>query len=245
MLNANEKAVFAVDGHVHVHGEVPDLDAIVQRISRVAPGAIPVLMLADGHRGDGFRRMKRAAQERANGAGSDKAITPMLIIPGWQVVSEEGLELLVQGVEQFESFGAPAQSVVEVAIAQGAIVTLPWGFGKWIGRRRRLVRRLIALYGDRILLGDISGRPPGWAEPLLAGRPVIRGADNLPLAGSERSIGRYGSLIACTGNDQASEVCLLEKLRRPAGIFQSFGNRHGVARALMDQLRIRASSDLA
>jgi len=244
MLNANEKAVFAVDGHVHVHDEVPDLHAIVQRISRLAPGATPVLMLADGPRGDGFRRMKRAAQERSNRATSHD-ITPLLIIPGWQVVSEEGLELLVQGVEQFETFGAPAQSVVEAAIAQGAIVTLPWGFGKWIGKRRRLVRRLLSLYGDRVLLGDISGRPPGWAEPLLAGRPVVRGADNLRLAGNERSIGRYGSLIECTANDQASEVCLMEKMRHPTDIFRSFGTRHGLARALMDQLRIRASSDMA
>ena len=59
----------------------------------------------------------------------------LLIVCGSQVVAEPGLEVLVLGTARRIEDGLGIERTLQSAQAAGALPVLPWGFGKWTGRR--------------------------------------------------------------------------------------------------------------
>src|SRR5262245_18226862 len=72
-----------------------------------------------------------------------EAPKPLLfMVAGRQYVSRDGLEVLALGLPlaspltHLEDRSASAQALIERLLEEDVVVVLPWGFGKWTGRRR-------------------------------------------------------------------------------------------------------------
>jgi len=79
---------------------------------------------------------------------------------------------------------------------------LPWGFGKWTGKRGRIVRGILeGEPGRNFFLGDNSGRLALWPAPAefaIAREKKVKilpGSDPLPYESQVRSIGRFGFVL--------------------------------------------------
>lgn len=146
-------------------------------------------------------RLVRCAEDAALKLLAEDAFE-LFVVAGRQIVTRERLELLALGI----AAGLPAGEALDKTLASvrrlRAVPVLPWSPGKWAGQRGRELRALIqtAAAGD-FLLGDTALRPcPGTVPPLFAlararGLPLLAGSDPLPLAGDERHVGRYVTVV--------------------------------------------------
>ena len=101
---------------------------------------------------------------------------------------------------------APLSQVLTTARAAGALAVIPWGLGKWMGKRGRIVRDLIEEQSnvnasEKIFLADCGTRPVGAPRSALlaaaeaAGLCVLAGSDPLPVARGEARAGAFGFLL--------------------------------------------------
>lgn len=249
--------VLLVDGHVHIYARgllAPVLRAAAANFARRVPVGASwegLLLLADPAGVDSasllggdpcrpFDEWRCSVLEAphhyrfVNGAG-----IALRILRGTQLTSSEGLEVLSIGPSA-ERFSGPAARIVESIAAAGNLVILPWGVGKWWGRRGEVVRAVLdGSAGKRLLLGDNGGRPWFWPEsPLFKlartrGVAVLPGSDPLPLAGDERRVGSMGARLDLDRSwaDWQEGLC-------SAG-WHVFGSRMGAWRFLRNQVGLR------
>lgn len=225
-----------VDAHVHLHGEtlspslVRDLghSAVEQTGGRSESCQGVVWCLADmpgvetmsaiGH--EDFR-----AQLKALGAATVEFCAPIAYIAGagWsvrlvdgeQLVSSEGLEVIVTGGRLRPTRQQPASQIIDTALEKGLLPVLPWGVGKWLGRRGEIIRDLMSNkeYRGRLALADSGTRPSIWPEPRClsqassSGIAVLNGSDSLRVANDQRRTGQFGVYVpAVSGGDVMSDL---------------------------------------
>ena len=189
-----------VDGHVHIHAcydETVFLNA-AERNLRMTGEGLPTLMLAEMKEDNVFARW-RAGQcpwsVETTGEDCSLYLTDrLLVLAGRQVVSAEGVEVLAQCTAARFADGLPLEETISEILAAGALAVLPWGAGKWLGRRGTLVTEAAARFP--ILLGDNAGRPALWPFPARLRtqrtQPVLPGTDPLPLPSQQTVVGSYG-----------------------------------------------------
>ena len=118
----------------------------------------------------------------------------ILIAAGRQVVTAEGIEVLAlitdNAVEDGRSL---TETLAAVEQAQGLSV-LPWGVGKWIGKRGNLVQAELENASRELLFaGDNGGRPGFWTLPnYFQHRPQLPGSDPLPMPDEVNRAGSFG-----------------------------------------------------
>lgn len=224
MPTAARPAVLLIDAHVHIH-DCFDLGKFFDHAYenfRVAAsrqdraGAFDgVLMLTESARVDHFSTLRKngmpatsngwrvsATEEtislRIEGSGDRR----LFVISGRQIVTGERLEVLALGMADGVDDGLPVRDVIASVQDSGAICVLPWGFGKWTGRRGRIVRELIvADFGDNLFLGDNAGRLRAWWRPrefAMAdelGIRILPGTDPLPWPEEVSSPAAFGSVL--------------------------------------------------
>lgn len=238
-----------LDAHVHLHSGVPPQTALRRAHRRMTaqggPDSLAVVLLAEQtgcHAFQSLRPSARPTQEEES-LWLDHDGSMLLVIAGRQVVSAEGLEILAQATSaQFED-GLPATELLRAMRAVDAIVTLPWGVGKWLGARGRLVDDLLqADQPEALLLGDNGGRPAFWPEPRFRARPVLRGSDPLPISGDGRRIGTFGTVLRGTLSQDRPARDLRRLLRRPGERLEPYGTLASPFRFLSNQLRLRMSA---
>lgn len=154
---------------------------------------------------------------------------PLHIVEGRQVVTAERLEVLATPCSDALASGLSLGETLRAARRSEAVAILPWGFGKWTGRRGRIVRALLeSPRRDGLLLGDNGGRLELGVKPRLLtlgaqrGFPVVRGSDPLPIASQVRRVGSSGSLLRGPFDPDrpaTSVRALLGDLRRPPRAF--------------------------
>lgn len=171
-----------------------------------------------------------------------------LVLAGRQAVSAERLEILALATGWNRPDGAPAAALLEDILAADALAVLPWGVGKWLGARGRLVDALLRADGaGRLLLGDIGGRPFFWPERRFGQRPVLRGSDPLPLADGWHRIGRYGCALSVALSDDRPARDLRAAVRALGAAHRAgapararpFGTAASPLRFLGEQMRLR------
>lgn len=190
----------------------------VRRVSadRDSSGTCGVLLLTESHGVDAFGRLRGAAETREpigswRPGQTDEAESlrlvrqdgrALVVVAGRQIVTGERLEILALGMLEDPDDGLPIADVIDLVQQRGALCVLPWGFGKWTGRRGRIVRDILAAPpGRNFFLGDNAGRlglwpPPGeFARAASLGIPVLAGTDPLPWPSQAGSAGRFGSRI--------------------------------------------------
>lgn len=128
----------------------------------------------------------------------------LFVVSGRQIVTDERLEVLALGMRDTVADGQPIRAVIEKVQASGALCVLPWGFGKWTGRRGRIVRELLDEdLGDNLFLGDNAGRLGLWSRPrefAMAderGIPILPGTDPLPWPSEVSAAAAFGSVLDC------------------------------------------------
>jgi len=133
----------------------------------------------------------------------------LYIIAGRQVRTAENLEVLALGTIQNFKKETPIEELIHKISRSGAIPVIPWGVGKWIGRRGILVKDL--LKNENIppfFLGDNGNRPLFWPRPRLfkqaeeKGLFVLPGSDPLPFPSEIERIGSFGFKVTGSINPE-------------------------------------------
>lgn len=163
---------------------------------------------------------------------------PVFVIAGSQIVTRENLEVHALMTRRRFRDGEALDRTIDAARG-GALVALPWGAGKWWGRRGRLIAAALREYPD-VMPSDNGGRPRFWpldrriASARSTGRGVLAGSDPLPLRDDWRRLGSYG--VVCEA--QVDPERPLEGIReglvgdpRP----RPYGNARSFAGFLCDQ----------
>jgi hypothetical protein len=123
----------------------------------------------------------------------------LCLISGQQIETSGGLEVLALMTPTSIQGEQPLETVIQAILNQGGIPVIPWGFGKWMGRRGKHLSQFLAQKELPLLfLGDNSGRPVFWSEPFLfklakaRGLKILPGTDPLPFFSEFQRLGSFG-----------------------------------------------------
>lgn len=169
----------------------------------------------------------------------------LVLVEGRQFVSSEGIELLAAPLAT-DLDQAPLAELVQRSNELDTRPIVPWGFGKWLGFRGRVVAELLERQSsDRLLLADNGGRPRMSSEPRLLRRAarrgfqVVYGSDPLPLSGEECRAGAVGSAFRGPFDPGQASESTRKALRGALGEPMPFGHGTGLGRFLWNQARLR------
>lgn len=178
----------------------------------------------------------------ASGSRDEK----LLLIAGRQIVTKDNIEILALGTREVVTDGLPLMDVVNSLRDQDALTVVPWGVGKWLGRRGRIVRELVAnTQSSGLFLGDIIGRPAFWPRSRIfrnaeaAGFKVLPGTDPLPLESEAARAGECGVFVHGPIDMKQPTQALKRALRSNATQISPYIRREPLMRFLRNQVSIR------
>ncbi len=166
----------------------------------------------------------------------------LLLVAGRQLVTREALEVLALGCTAELDDGMELRGAINATSAAGAVPVIPWGFGKWWGRRGALLATLIddTDAQPRYFLGDNGGRAAVLPRPALFRRAaqrgvcILPGSDPLPFAAQVSRPGRCGVRLGIDldeGQPAAGVLEALHRLDRQPAIFGSYESLPGFVRS--------------
>ena len=256
-----------VDGHVHFHScfswdvfleFVARNFSAARRVRGLGPESPGCLLFTEAaganayqsilHRGclngaPGWR-IARADEDSILLAREDGET--IIVVPGRQVVTAERLEVLSVGSVTSYPEGQPIRTVLQSAARHGAVAVVPWGFGKWWGRRGRIVRTLMDVHHDvPFCVGDNGGRgrwlprPPLFQTAIDFGIPVLGGSDPLPLPSHVTRAGSYGFVLDDWCETSRPAGAIKDRLRSLTRSPESFGHLSSTSAMVRCQLGLR------
>lgn len=275
MTDPRQSSGAIIDCHVHLY-ECFDIDDFLtgaNRNLRLAgrklqsdQESMPILMLTETSRENGFERLKSMARGRQKGEcepnsgwtvrllPADKAAViatnrsdqELLIISGRQIICSEGLEVLALATDQEFADDYSLKELVQEINAMNGIPVIPWGVGKWLGRRGRVLKKFLASdVNHEFFLGDILGHPTFWPRSAIfrlaasQGIRVLPGTDPLPLKSETRRAGMCGIHVEHPICLSCPSESLKEALRRSEVVMQPFLRRETVWRFFRNQIQLR------
>lgn len=266
-----DSQLILADAHVHIY-DCFDLDqfldAAYENFKRSAAQQghqnkfTAALLLTETSHDHYFNTLQQAAQGQASPltqrwqfkqtqeAGALYAYTAdqqeMWIIAGRQIITAEDLEVLALASDQTFEDGHPIETVIRDVLAGGGIPVIPWGFGKWLGRRGQIVNRLLDQREFPVLfLGDNSGRPVFWKRPPYfqqaeqQGLLVLPGTDPLPFASEVSRPGQFGFAIPGALNSDTPITSLKQALLAPEAKLKTYGSLENPFRFFRNQLAMQ------
>lgn len=267
-----------VDAHVHIHDCfcVPaalEAAAANFRATAVAEGTLDdyvgVLLLTETANSDWFMRTHSSLAQSSDhiGVSAEKWVFKstgeacsliaesvrgerLIVIAGRQIVAAERLEVLALGTAQFIADGAPIEQVVDVVTASGALAVVPWGFGKWWGRRGATMRQLLERdHGVSFFLGDNGGRPTFLPTPrhfkqaAARGIRILPGSDPLPFPTEYWRLGSFGFIVAGSLGERHAASDLKGLLRDEATPITSYGHLENPYRFVRNQFAMQVAKN--
>jgi len=259
------------DGHVHFYPFFRD-DACLQwaqrNFKRAAAdlrltGSVDhVLFLAETAAEDWFAGRKEASasgpenyipgyrcletDESNSLCFENEASEKIFVIAGRQIVSQARLEVLALGLASPYPDGQPLKKIIADLGKAGCTAILPWGVGKWTGKRRGVIAGLLSeRRNGAFQLGDSGNRPFFWPFPTFSGSVSgprllnLAGSDPLPLTGQERRIGSRGFLVAEAFDRQHPYQSFQRIIMSDSATIKSFGTQRGLFSFLRDQMALR------
>jgi hypothetical protein len=268
------RSLVLVDAHVHIHDcfALPRfLNSAYANFRDVAArkeacnGFTGMLLLAETARANWFKRLTTLAD---NGHTSETAPLGewhlrhtaescsllverrqnehIFIIAGRQIVTAENLEVLALGTDAYFPDGAPITAVIEAVRASGALVAIPWGFGKWWGRRGLILKELLDKQESLdLFLGDNSGRPVFLRNPrhfkqaIKKGIQIFPGSDPLPFPSEYWRPGSVGLMIRAYISEKTPASNLKQILRDQAISIKPYGRLENPYRFLRNQFAMQ------
>jgi hypothetical protein len=174
---------------------------------------------------------------------------PIVVVPGTQAISAEGLEVLSLGAELPAIRPTGLAALVDRVKAIGGLPIVPWGVGKWLGRRGQLVSRLLqdAEATDTLLLADNANRPWWWPFPDLlekaadVGLTIVSGSDPLPIRGDEKRIASAGVYCSVQSVETAWQQIRQSLLGSQGSGVRIYGKPMSTVRFCRNQILLRQS----
>jgi hypothetical protein len=250
-------SVALVDSHVHFHTcyDLPAfLNGALRNFRKAGQTGTGYLLLTEPAGAHWFRRwrdglktgdwrfeptLEEESLRAVNGAGES-----LVLVAGRQIVARERLEVLALGKDLELPDELPLREVLERVRESGALPVLPWGFGKWWGRRGAVVAETLGQDGE-IFLGDNGGRlglePALFRQARKLGIRLLPGSDPLPFSRHEGLAGSYGFVLTHAVDLDQPASALLRRIRE-SGQPRAFGRRAGLPRFLRDQVGMQLRS---
>src|SRR5690606_8803781 len=246
-----ETLVF-VDGHVHIYScydPAQVLDGAWRHISAAATkqnaaGNFQGVLIFTESAGDTvFESMSEASRVgrwRISHTTEPKSLSlrrddeaHLLLLAGRQLISAERLELSAYFVTETLADGAPLDNLMEQVLRKGGVAVLPWGVGKWLGKRGPIVEEALMQRQLPLMVSDNGGRPWFWPTPRLfrtAMRlrvPILAGSDSLPMASEEQKAGGFGFILSGALSKEAPCQDIKTRLSTMERSPSHFGHRAG------------------
>jgi hypothetical protein len=167
----------------------------------------------------------------------------LILIAGWQIVTEEELEVLALATTERFKDGIPIKQLIEYIKDRGGIPVIPWGFGKWMGRRgTHLNRMLEAAQDSDFYLGDNANRlffmPAPYQFKLAQNKtiPNLPGSDPLPFVSEGGRAGSFGTIVPKELSKEKPADYLKGILKKPGNTFQYYGELERPYRFFRNQI---------
>ncbi len=184
----------------------------------------------------------KATSEQESVRASHAEHGDMFVVAGRQIVTAERLEVLAIGTSRFIPDGGNATDVIHEVQELGALAVLPWGFGKWTGRRRKELHRLLEeTFEQPIFLGDNSARlrylkqPQPFTQSKERRQLILPGSDPLPIFSEFRRVGSFGFAVSGSVSDNTPFADLKRKLIEQDETVRPYGRLEGLFRFLRNQ----------
>ena len=260
-LESAVQPMLPVDGHVHFHA----LDRVVATLNAAAEnfqvhgqrdsGLLGILLLAQSSRERVFEALR---EQRSCGpwtirasSGEDESLRAhhrdrsIVVVCGRQIRCESGLEVTALGTTEIFPDGLPLEEAIREVQARGALVSLPWGFGKWLGARGDVVRDSLRRHppgslaicdnGSRLAM---SGRPALVRQCGERGYPILPGTDPFPFGSDYLRAGSFG-FLATEPDESAPWRGLAGWLGTLEGSPPAYGKAIGPFKFLVNQVGIQ------
>lgn len=218
-------SVGLIDAHVHLYdcfdinivldSAWNNLQEVVQRFE-VGGDYIGVFFLTETSSDHKFQFLQKVAAKQQDGEpwkfyptketcsllaiGRENQL--LVLVAGRQIVTKENLEVLALGTTQFFKDLLPIDEVLRLIQKTSALAVLPWGVGKWLGKRGRIVESVLdSNQHPEVFLGDNSGRlglmpfPRLLAKAVGENRKVLPGSDPLPFTREMNKPGSFGCIL--------------------------------------------------
>jgi hypothetical protein len=227
---APQDSLILLDAHVHIYpcfDLASFLDAALRNFTQEAQERgcanrfVGVLLLTESVGHNWFARLRNDARGsdtnekldtgtwRTETTGEDcslcvrtSASESLIIIAGRQIVTRENLEVLALCTDASFDDGLPLRTSVGAVRTAAGVPVIPWGAGKWLGKRGEVLRDLLeSETSHTIFLGDNSARPKLWKNPVHfrfareKGIRILPGTDPLPFRSESHRPGSFGAAV--------------------------------------------------
>ena len=187
---------------------------------------------------------KVSLEMRALDETRDKHV--IFLIGGQQIVSCEKLEVLSIGNQIQISDGMSLAETLLAVEESGGIPIIPWGVGKWLGQRGKIVKKLIMKESKvHYFLGDNSARPKCWPYVHLfnmarkKGIEILNGSDPLNFTSEIVKPGSFGvALPSAEIESQHPAKKIKELLLDRHQIKNNYGTPQSLRSFVSSQLRL-------
>jgi hypothetical protein len=272
--NNNQHMVF-VDAHVHIHDcfcMTSFFDAAVKNFQQasLSTGYTQgrqsfILLLTESAGKNHYNKLGELAEKRQTLAGKNglkwrleltselctlKAVRAdgqsFFLVAGRQVITSENLEVLALITSSLFEEKQPLFQTVQEVRESGSIPVIPWGFGKWIGKRGRILEQFLIKNDKPVFLGDNGGRPCFRPRPRLfsvveaGGGRVLPGSDPLPLPVEASRVGSFGFTMNTVLSSHVARD-LKKCLEDPTISLSAYGAPQKIMPFFKNQLLIRTS----
>ena len=168
----------------------------------------------------------------------------LYVIAGKQIVTREGLEVHALATNVSFEDGKPLQGLLDEIRSSGGVAAMPWGTGKWLGRRGGVMKSMCGRFSRiGILLSDSGIRPWIWPESKLykSGPRVIAGTDPLPIPAEAFRTGSFGFTVLAQWDQSRPAQSMRSVLVNRELEITRFGRSQGVWQFLSRQIAIRTA----
>lgn len=150
---------------------------------------------------------------------NDSSGEEICLAAGRQIVTAEKIEVLALFCNTNINDGLSLNETVNSIRQRDGVAVIPWGVGKWLGKRGRILQDFLAGCGGKgVFLGDNGGRPWFWPTPALfqlageKGISVLPGTDPLPLPHEAMRVGSFGFFLDHPPFDSTSPATSMRDL---------------------------------
>jgi len=154
----------------------------------------------------------------------------IILVSSRQINSSERLEFLVLGYDGDDEDGIKADQIID-KFSDDYLLICPWGVGKWLFSRGKLLTDLLRRFNNKLYLGDNGGRPWFWKfvpHFKLIETTIINGSDPLPLNGEIKRVASFGICLDTKVGEELNARILIGLLKDESVDKTNFGKALGI-----------------
>lgn len=170
----------------------------------------------------------------------------LFVVAGRQIVTAEKLEILALGLDVEYPDGNTLEATLKDLSTTQCLRVLPWGAGKWMGKRGKIIQSLISTWSNGpLFVGDNGNRPSFWPLPSTFSDAKIKGifnlpgSDPLPFPEQEKKAGSFGFSIPGKVDPSKPFSSLKKAISSTPNTIRPFGNPESFQPFLKHQIAMQ------